>query len=219
MFLQTGYPPDTVYLFIGDYVDRGLNSLEVMTLLMLLKIKYPENIYLTRGNHESRFITRQYGFYDECIKNYGTSNVWKKFTDLFDYLPLSAMIDNKIYCLHGGLSPSENRIDEVKNIQRGTDIPTEGLICDMVWSDPEDINGWSDSPRGAGYVWGFDCSEEFLRINNLKFIVRAHQLVIDGYNWCHDKKVLTIFSAPNYCYRCGNLAALIRFENIDDFEL
>ena len=90
-------------------------------------------------------------------------------------------------------------------------------MCDMLWSDPEDRNGWAINSRGAGYTWGVDISEEFLHLNNLKFVSRAHQLVMRGYNWCHNKQVLSIFSAPNYCYRCGNEAAIIEIEDENNY--
>ena len=105
LFKIGGETPDTNYLFMGDYVDRGYYSVETVSLLMCLKVRFPNRIYLTRGNHESRQITQVYGFYDECMRKYGNSNVWKYFTDLFDYLPLTAVVDNQIFCLHGGLSP------------------------------------------------------------------------------------------------------------------
>ena len=218
IFYQQGYPKDGIsFIFIGDYVDRGLNSVEVFLTLLILKIQYPNQIFLTRGNHESHMITQQYGFYDEILRKYGSSVVWQYFTAVFDTIPLGGLINNKIYCLHGGLSPVNNNIDEIKKVDRFGDIPRNGLSCDMLWSDPEDRNGWAINTRGAGYTWGYDCSEEFLHINNLKFISRAHQLVMKGYNWCHNKQVLSIFSAPNYCYRCGNEAAIIEIEDENNY--
>jgi len=220
IFYQQGYPKDGMsFIFIGDYIDRGLNSVEVLLVLLIYKIQYPKQVFLTRGNHESRLITQQYGFYDEILRKYGSTVVWKYFTEVFDTIPLGGLINNKIYCLHGGLSPSNNNIDEIKNVVRFNDIPRSGLCCDMLWSDPEDRNGWSLNARGAGYTWGYDCTEEFLHINKLKFIARAHQLVMKGYNWCHNKNVLSIFSAPNYCYRCGNEASIVEIEDENNFNL
>ena len=214
IFYQQGSPKDGIsFVFIGDFVDRGLNSVEVILLLLLFKIQYPSQVFLTRGNHESRFITQQYGFYDEILRKFGNSVVWQYFIEVFDVLPLGGIINSKIYCLHGGLSPSSKNIDEIKKVERFSDIPKMGLMCDMLWSDPEDRNGWALNSRGAGYTWGVDISEEFLFLNNLKFVARAHQLVMRGYNWCHNKQVLSIFSAPNYCYRCGNEAAVIEIED------
>lgn len=183
---------------MGDYVDRGYNSVETVSLLVALKLRYRDRITILRGNHESRQITQVYGFYDECLRKYGNANVWKYFTDLFDYLPLTALIEKQIFCLHGGLSPS---IDDLRNIleqDRVQEVPHEGPMCDLLWSDPDDRCGWGISPRGAGYTFGQDISEQFNRNNGLTLVARAHQLVMEGYNWCHDKNVVTIFSAPNY---------------------
>jgi serine/threonine-protein phosphatase 2A catalytic subunit len=218
LFSQCSYPPDNNYIFIGDFVDRGINSIEVFLLLILLKIKYPKYIYLTRGNHESRTITQQYGYYDEILRKFGNANVWKYTNDVFDTLPLAGLIDNKIYCLHGGLSPTGISFDEIKKIDRIVDVPREGTLCDLLWSDPEDRNGWGISPRGAGFVWGYDNSDEFVYLNNINFIARAHQLIMKGYNWCHNKKVMSIFSAPNYCYRCGNQAAVMIVDDVNNID-
>uniref|UniRef100_A0A8C8HVJ8 Serine/threonine-protein phosphatase n=1 Tax=Oncorhynchus tshawytscha TaxID=74940 RepID=A0A8C8HVJ8_ONCTS len=183
LFKIGGKSPDTNYLFMGDYVDRGYYSVETVSLLVSLKVRYRERITILRGNHESRQITQVYGFYDECLRKYGNANVWKYFTDLFDYLPLTALVDN------------------------------QGPMCDLLWSDPDDRGGWGISPRGAGYTFGQDISETFNHANGLTLVSRAHQLVMEGYNWCHDRNVVTIFSAPNYCYRCGNQAAIMELDD------
>ncbi|CAM4740554.1 unnamed protein product [Rotaria magnacalcarata] len=183
LFKISGNAPDTNYLFMGDYVDRGYYSVETVTLLVALKVRYKDRITILRGNHESRQITQVYGFYDECLRKYGNANVWKYFTDLFDYLPLTAIVDNQIFCLHGGLSPSIDTLDHIRALDRIQEVPHEGPMCDLLWSDPDDRGGWGISPRGAGY------------------------------NWCHDKNVVTIFSAPNYCYRCGNQAAIMELDD------
>ena len=171
-----------------------------------------------------------YGFYDECLRKYGNTNVWRAFTELFDYLPLTAVIENevrtfsplnsgtkfllfeKIFCLHGGLSPSIDTLDNVRALDRIQEVPHEGPMCDLLWSDPDDRCGWGISPRGAGYTFGSDISEQFIQNNNLTLVSRAHQLVMEGYNWSHEKNVVTIFSAPNYCYRCGNQAAIMEID-------
>ncbi|KAI0852966.1 serine/threonine-protein phosphatase pp2a catalytic subunit [Daldinia vernicosa] len=212
LFKIGGPNPDTNYLFMGDYVDRGYYSVETVTLLVALKIRYPQRITILRGNHESRQITQVYGFYDECLRKYGNANVWKFFTDLFDYLPLTALIDNQIFCLHGGLSPSIDTLDNIRALDRIQEVPHEGPMCDLLWSDPDDRCGWGISPRGAGYTFGQDISEAFNHNNGLTLIARAHQLVMEGYNWSQDRNVVTIFSAPNYCYRCGNQAAIMEID-------
>ncbi|KII71065.1 Serine/threonine-protein phosphatase 2A catalytic subunit alpha isoform [Thelohanellus kitauei] len=214
LFKIGGEVPNTNYLFMGDYVDRGYYSIETVTLLVALKVRYPLRITILRGNHESRQITQVYGFYDECIKKYGDSDIWKRFTDLFDYFPLTALVDDRLFCLHGGLSPSLPTLDGVRAIDRVQEVPHDGPMCDLLWSDPDDRTGWGVSPRGAGYSFGRDITESFVFSNNLDFVARAHQLVMDGYNWCHNQLIVTIFSAPNYCYRCGNDAGLMEVENL-----
>lgn len=212
LFRIGGKPPETNYLFMGDYVDRGYYSVRTVTLLMALKVRYKDRITMTRGNHESRQITQVYGFYDECLRIYGNANVWKYFTDLFDYLPLTALVEKQIFCLHGGLSPSIDTLNNIMDQDRVQEVPHEGPVCDLLWSDPDDRCGWGISPRGAGYTFGQDISEQFNHNNALTLVSRAHQLVMEGYNWCHEKNVVTIFSAPNYCYRCGNQAAIMEID-------
>eukprot|EP00210_Caulerpa_lentillifera_P006413 g6126.t1 len=209
LFRIGGNCPETNYLFMGDYVDRGYNSVETVTLLVALKVRYKDRITILRGNHESRQITQVYGFYDECLRKYGTPDVWRHFTDLFDYLPLTGLVENEIFCLHGGLSPTLDSLDSIRSLERVQEVPHEGPMCDLLWSDPDDRCGWGISPRGAGYTFGQDISEQFNHSNGLSLVARAHQLVMEGYNWSHDKNVVTIFSAPNYCYRCGNMAAIM----------
>ncbi|CAH2043324.1 unnamed protein product, partial [Iphiclides podalirius] len=213
LFRIGGRSPDTNYLFMGDYVDRGYYSVETVTLLVALKVRYRERITILRGNHESRQITQVYGFYDECLRKYGNASVWKHFTDLFDFLPLTALVDGQIFCLHGGLSPSIDTLDHIRALDRVQEVPHEGPMCDLLWSDPDDRGGWGISPRGAGYTFGQDISETFNHSNGLTLVSRAHQLVMEGYNWCHDRNVVTIFSAPNYCYRCGNQAAIMELDD------
>jgi serine/threonine-protein phosphatase 2A catalytic subunit len=209
LFRIGGFPPDTNYLFLGDYVDRGYFSVECVSLLLCCKVRYPDRITILRGNHESRQITQIYGFYDECARKYHQLNVWKLFTDLFDYLPLTALVENKVFAQHGGLSPNIETLDDVRQIDRIQEVPHEGPMCDLLWSDPNESAGWGVSPRGAGYTFGQDVSEKFNQTNGLTLIARAHQLIMDGYSWSHEQQVVTIFSAPNYCYRCGNWAAIM----------
>jgi serine/threonine-protein phosphatase 2A catalytic subunit len=202
---------------MGDYVDRGYYSLETVTLLITLKVRYPDRITILRGNHESRQITQVYGFYDECLRKYGSANVWNYFTDLFDYLPMTALVAGKIFCLHGGLSPSIDVLDGVRALERFQEVPHEGPMCDLVWSDPDERLGWGISPRGAGFTFGKDITEQFNHRNNLDLVARAHQLVMEGYQWGHGNAVVTIFSAPNYCYRCGNQASIMEVDEHNRF--
>jgi serine/threonine-protein phosphatase 2A catalytic subunit len=213
LFRIGGDVPDTNYLFMGDYVDRGYYSVETVSLLVALKVRYPHRIGILRGNHESRQITQVYGFYDECMRKYASPAVWTYFTDLFDYLPLTGLVQNQIFCLHGGLSPNIESLDIIRAMDRVQEVPHDGPMCDLLWSDPDDRAGWNVSPRGAGYNFGQDISEAFNQRNGLTLVARAHQLVMEGYNWSHDGNVVTIFSAPNYCYRCGNQAAIMELDD------
>lgn len=212
LFKIGGNLPDVNYLFLGDYVDRGYNSVETVTLLILYKVRYRSRITLLRGNHESRTITQVYGFYDECMRKYGNGTVWEMFCDLFDYLPLTAVIEDKLFCLHGGLSPFISTIDQINELDRVRELPHEEAMADLVWSDPDSRPGWYKSYRGEGYTWGADQTEAFNHTNNFECICRAHQLVMSGSEYTHDKGVLTIFSAPNYCYRCGNTAGIMEID-------
>jgi serine/threonine-protein phosphatase 2A catalytic subunit len=219
MFAIAGRAPDTNFVFLGDYVDRGYYSVECVTLVVLMKVRWRDRITILRGNHESRQITQVYGFYDECLRKYGTANVWKYFTDLFDYLPLAALIENTIFCPHGGLSPSIDALDQIRTLERFEEIPHEGPICDLLWSDPDEREGWGISPRGAGYTFGADITDQFNQANGLNLLIRAHQLVMEGHAWHHDNALVTIFSAPNYCYRCGNQAAIMEIGDTLDYNI
>uniref|UniRef100_A0A8C5RR90 Serine/threonine-protein phosphatase n=1 Tax=Laticauda laticaudata TaxID=8630 RepID=A0A8C5RR90_LATLA len=137
LFRVGGDVPETNYLFMGDFVDRGFYSVETFLLLLALKVRYPDRITLIRGNHESRQITQVYGFYDECLRKYGSVTVWRYCTEIFDYLSLSAIIDGKIFCVHGGLSPSIQTLDQIRTIDRKQEVPHDGPMCDLLWSDPE----------------------------------------------------------------------------------
>ncbi|KAM4060540.1 calcineurin-like phosphoesterase [Hirsutella rhossiliensis] len=210
IFRIGGYCPDTNYLFLGDYVDRGMFSVETISLLVCLKLRYPDRVHLIRGNHESRGVTQSYGFYTECSRKYGNANVWHYFTDMFDFLTLSVVIDNQIFCVHGGLSPSIHSIDQIKIIDRFREIPHEGPMADLVWSDPDpERDEFSLSPRGAGYTFGAQVVKKFLAVNNMSHILRAHQLCQEGFQVLYDDRLSTVWSAPNYCYRCGNMASVL----------
>lgn len=212
LFRVGGDCPETRYIFLGDFVDRGHYSVETFLLLVALKVRYPDRMTLVRGNHESRQITQVYGFYDECLRKYGSTQVWKCCTELFDYLTLSAVVDDRVFCVHGGLSPSVATLDQLRTIDRKREVPHEGAMCDLLWSDPEDVKGWGLSLRGAGYVFGGDVVEKFNHQNNLTLIARAHQLVMEGHKSLFDNQLVTVWSAPNYCYRCGNVAAILQLD-------
>ncbi|ERS95947.1 hypothetical protein HMPREF1624_07482 [Sporothrix schenckii ATCC 58251] len=345
LFRVGGDVPDTNYLFLGDFVDRGFYSIETFLLLLCLKVRYPDRMTLIRGNHESRQITTVYGFYDECLRKYGSANVWRYCCDVFDYLALAAIvmgvsntlgpanasvteqeyIDEEVeievcnsdgdivsrfqrreraggasaqlqqhqqqmlhqqlvaaanqnvplngpnglpmgnyvpattaaapqpaplplassstngaaaksaygktgppgsgasgastgsvgnpagavLCVHGGLSPLVDTIDKIRVLDRKQEVPHEGAMCDLLWSDPDEIDGWGLSPRGAGFLFGSNIVKAFNHRNDISLVARAHQLVMEGFKEMFDGTIVTVWSAPNYCYRCGNIAALL----------
>ena len=267
LFRVGGDVPDTNYLFMGDFVDRGFYSLESFLLLLCLKVRYPDRITLIRGNHESRQITTVYGFYDECMRKYGSANVWRYCCDVFDFLALGALVIGAgpsvgagedecelevvqttgevtrfrregaglvnqagggppgtgasasskgsnpegaaVLCVHGGLSPVIANVDAIRLLDRKQEVPHEGAMCDLLWSDPDEIEGWGLSPRGAGFLFGAEIVKHFNYNNNLSLIARAHQLVMEGFKEMFDSSIVTVWSAPNYCYRCGNVAAIL----------
>ena len=298
LFRVGGDVPEANYLFMGDFVDRGFYSLESFLLLLCLKVRYPDRITLIRGNHESRQITTVYGFYDECLRKYGSANVWRYCCEVFDYLALGAIVlgtsgrldsddapagqeaadfevevcdaENKrnwyfprkragarsdradatgaeagaspppgaspaphktgapgtgaagssggsnshasggaVFCVHGGMSPLVDTIDKIRLLDRKQEVPHEGAMCDLLWSDPDEIEGWGLSPRGAGFLFGGDIVQRFNHLNGLSLVARAHQLVMEGFKEMFDAAIVTVWSAPNYCYRCGNVAAIL----------
>ncbi|KAJ3325943.1 Serine/threonine-protein phosphatase pp1 [Boothiomyces sp. JEL0866] len=194
LFEYGGFPPEANYLFLGDYVDRGKQSLETICLLLAYKIKYPENFFILRGNHECASINRIYGFYDE-----------------------SAIIDEKIFTMHGGLSPDLQSMEQIRRVMRPTDVPDTGkheiivgLLCDLLWSDPDkDISGWSENDRGVSFTFGPDVVARFLQKHDLDLICRAHQVVEDGYEFFAKRQLVTLFSAPNYCGEFDNAGAMM----------
>jgi serine/threonine-protein phosphatase PP1 catalytic subunit len=209
LFEYGGFPPEANYLFLGDYVDRGKQSLETICLLLVYKVKYPDNFFLLRGNHECASINRIYGFYDECKRRYSI-RLWKTFTDCFNCLPVSAVCDDKILCMHGGLSPELSNLDQIKRVVRPTDVPDTGLLCDLLWSDPEkEISGWGENDRGVSFTFGPDVVQGFLRKHGLDLVCRAHQVVEDGYEFFARRSLVTLFSAPNYCGEFDNAGAIM----------
>jgi len=212
-WLELGNVHQSSYLCLGDYVDRGKQSLEVIISLLALKVKRPENVFLLRGNHECASITRIYGFYDECKRRYNIK-LWKQCCDVFNCLPVAACIDEKIFCCHGGLSPELNHFDAVRRITRPCDVPDSGLMCDLLWADPDkDISGWVENDRGVSYMFGHDVVSSFLVNHNLDLIVRAHQVVEDGYEFFANRRLVTLFSAPNYGGEFDNAGGLMEVKD------
>ena len=177
------FPPLANYLFLGDYIDRGKQSLETICLLLAYKIKYPENFFYFERKSRVCIHQQDLWFYDECKRRYNIK-LWKTFTDCFNCLPVAAIVDEKIFCMHGGLSPELQNMEQIKRIMRPTDIFDTGLLCDLLWADPDkDIVGWGENDRGVSFTFGEDVVAQFLRRHDLDLICRAHQVVEDGYEF------------------------------------
>jgi len=201
LFEYGGFPPEANYLFLGDYVDRGKQSLETICLLLAYKIKFPENFFILRGNHECASINRIYGFYDECKRRYSVK-LWKTFTECFNCLPIAAIIDEKIFCMHGGLSPDLKTMEQIRRIIRPTDVPDQGLLCDLLWSDPDKtIQGWGENDRGVSFTFGADVVTNFLKRHDLDLICRAHQVVEEGYEFFCEKTIGYSVFRPKLLWR------------------
>ncbi|OQR69270.1 serine/threonine-protein phosphatase PP1-2-like [Tropilaelaps mercedesae] len=207
---QTGLPPSTRFLFLGDYVDRGEQSLEVITLLFALKVRFPTSVFLLRGNHEVQPVNRRYGFFEEVTSRYNLE-IYGRFGSAFSYMPVAAIVGEKIFCVHGGISPRLHSLDQILDIQRPARVPKQGLLTDLLWADPhptaEDFADNHD--RGISVIFGPKQVEEFLERFDLDLICRGHQLCPKGHEFFADQRLLTIFSAPNYCGQFDNAAGVL----------
>jgi diadenosine tetraphosphatase ApaH/serine/threonine PP2A family protein phosphatase len=225
------------FLFLGDYVDRGHHSLNTFLYLSCLKIRDPERFFMLRGNHESRQVSHVYGLYEETLLNYGHVQIWTICNEVFDLLPMGAVLDRRLFAVHGGLSPELPYVYMINAFDRQTDLPEKGALADLCWSDPEEIQHWREGQRGAGYLFGANQTQRFLEQNKLHLVVRSHQLAMDGFQWLFppgtgDGKVwgtrvievngkesepvqgghlVTVWSAPNYTYKGGNLASILNY--------
>ncbi|OHT12456.1 hypothetical protein TRFO_17737 [Tritrichomonas foetus] len=221
------------FLFLGDYVDRGYFSLNTFLLLACYKLKYPDSIYLLRGNHEDRMVSQTYGFFHEILANYGHPGAWFACNEVFELLPISAIIDNELFAVHGGLSPFLTDISQISIINRRVDIPEKGILTDLLWSDPADRGSktkrYYPSSRGNGHIFGEAQANEFLQHNKMKIILRSHQMVMEGHQYYFENQVdprldgalLLVWSAPNYSYRSGNIASVLKykFSGKEDFDI
>ena len=220
-----GDPANSKYLFLGDFVDRGSFSIEVLVLLYSLKINFPKTINMLRGNHECRQMTTFFNFRTECLYKYD-QEIYDLFMDSFDLMPLACIINGKFIALHGGLSPELKTIEDIKKIDRFKEPPKQGIFCDLLWADPVDNERGvcenlyrSNDVRGCSYFYGNEAVTKFLDQNNLLSVIRAHEAQLDGFKmhtWSGKSDfpvVITIFSAPNYCDVYNNKGALIQFNN------
>lgn len=214
LFEMCGFPPAANFLFLGDYVDRGKQSLETILLLFCYKLKYPNNFFILRGNHECANVTRVYGFYDEC-KRRCNIKIWKTFIDTFNCLPIASIVADKIFCVHGGLSPSLSHMDDIRQIARPTDVPDYGLLNDLLWSDPAEMDqDWESNERGVSYCFGKKVIVDFLARHDFDLVCRAHMVVEDGYEFYTDRLLVTVFSAPNVSSLGESLLLLLILDSI-----
>lgn len=222
IFKINGLPSESnPYLFNGDIVDRGSFSIECILLLLSLKLLYPQHLYISRGNHETHTMNQMYGFEGECKHKY-SSNIYEFFTQVFQVLPLAHCLigtdDNgtqisKILVMHGGLFSQDNiKLEDIKKIDRNRQPPNEGLMCEILWSDPMPVEGRVVSKRGIAIAFGPDVTKEFCTNNHLNCIIRSHEVKQLGYETAHNGQCITVFSAPNYCDTMGNDGAIIRLE-------
>ena len=211
------------YLFLGDLVDRGDWSIEVATIIFLMKILFPKNVFVLRGNHECPLVNNIYGFQQECCRTFSEKTaqgdvygmvVWGCFNSSFQYLPLCALLQEKIFCTHGGISPHLDKLDDLDFIDRNSlaTIPDDGIVCDLTWADPEENTsdtGYTDNERGCSVVFNSKVAKEFCEKFGLYFICRAHQMVDNGFEFFADKHLITVFSASNYCGDGENTGAVL----------
>lgn len=189
---------NTKYLFLGDYIDRGEHSIEVILLLYSLKVLFPTQIYLLRGNHETNQFKKKSTFKTECLRHLSLKS-YKRFLGSFSFLPLAAVVNNSILCLHGGISPSLETIEEIQNIQMPLNNFDGTPAADILWSDPrDDVEYFKDSSRGLGYFFGQDPLGVFLEVNNLKTLIRGHEFHESGYSWDFDRDCLTLCSSTDF---------------------
>ncbi|KAG5491529.1 hypothetical protein JIQ42_01432 [Leishmania sp. Namibia] len=209
IFKAGGLPPTSRYLFLGDYVDRGKYGTEVITVLLGLKVLYPKRMYVLRGNHETDSICRIYGFFDEVKRRFNV-RLFKEFTDVFNCLPVAALIEEIALCMHGGLSPELRHLRQIEQIYRPLVVPDEGLACDLLWSDPEEgSSGWQPSERGVSFTFGEDVVRRMCDSLGIDIVLRAHQVVDEGYSFFAGRRLVTIFSASNYCGEFTNSGAMM----------
>ncbi|KAL3085075.1 hypothetical protein niasHS_010144 [Heterodera schachtii] len=212
IFEINGFPSESnPYLFNGDFVDRGSFSVETIFTLFGFKLLFPNHFFMSRGNHESDVMNKMYGFEGEVKSKY-TAKMAELFTEIFNFLPLCHVINSKIFVCHGGLFKEDGvTLEKIRKTNRNRQPPEDGIMCDLLWSDPQELPGYSPSKRGVGIQFGPDVTERFLKDNDLLYVVRSHEVKPEGYESHHEGKCWTIFSAPNYCDTIGNKGAFITF--------
>ncbi|XP_063231189.1 serine/threonine-protein phosphatase 5-like [Bacillus rossius redtenbacheri] len=203
------------YLFNGDFVDRGSFSVECIFTLFGFKLLYPEHFFMSRGNHESQTMNQMYGFEGEVKAKY-SAQMAELFTEVYNWLPLAHCLNRRVLVMHGGLFTRDDvTLDEIKNIDRNRQPPEEGVMCELLWSDPQVQPGRAPSKRGVGVQFGPDVTRKFVDLNGLEYIIRSHEVKNEGYEIAHEGRCITVFSAPNYCDTMGNKGAFINLNGKD----
>ncbi|KAF8001428.1 hypothetical protein HF325_003929 [Metschnikowia pulcherrima] len=224
LFQKFGHvSPEHVYLFNGDFVDRGSWSCEVALYLYVLKVIYPKSIFINRGNHETNDMNKTYGFTDECEAKY-SRKVFEAFAESFGALPLATLINQLYLVMHGGLFSNDKvTLDDIRKINRfpssGSSQPArEGLAMELLWTDPQPENGRSPSKRGLGIQFGPDITERFCLSNKIRKVLRSHEVRMGGVESEHNGRLITVFSAPNYCDSTGNLGGVVHITENKDYD-
>ncbi|PAA72280.1 hypothetical protein BOX15_Mlig013621g2 [Macrostomum lignano] len=235
-----GQPPATRYLFLGDYIDRGKYSIEVMMLLLCLMMLYPDSVYLLRGNHEAANVCLRYGFKDELYQRFGEEKgiqVLRGFLRCFQWLPLSAVVGRQIFCCHGGISPSfslppfldcdqDACVEALNSMDRPYEPPQFGVHCDLLWADPQhnviydhfQITGektkinWAPTKRGCSFLFSSEALDSVLQQFGVSFVVRGHQVAKEGFHVLLNRHCVTVFSAPGYSGTHDNNGAVLQIE-------
>lgn len=212
LFTQGGFPPDSNYLFLGDYVDRGAYQLETFLLCLAYKARYPNNFIMLRGNHELPHVNEKYGFKEEICARKGEfcMIIYDEICKMMNVMPLTGLIGGRILCMHGGLSPHLKSLDDLRKLRCPFNVEDESLESDLMWSDPAKVTGWQPNSRGSSFAFGEDIVHEYCKLLDIDLIVRGHQCVQDGYEFFANKKLVTVFSAPHYFGQFTNYAGICK---------
>ncbi|KAH0796860.1 Ser/Thr protein phosphatase [Histomonas meleagridis] len=222
LFLAGGDIKDTQYLFMGDYVDRGYQSIQTFLYLAFLKVKYPQQIHLLRGNHEARSVNFAHGLSDSSLKLYNTHTVYKLLNESFDLLPCCAVIDQRVFSVHGGISRHAPSLMNIQLCDRFREIPSaefdevtdnDRILIDLYWSDPsDDVEEYARGPRGAGSLYGRKAFDRFMHFNHLNLLTRSHQMAEEGFHYYFGDRLLLVWSAPNYMYTTNSKATVLKLD-------
>ncbi|CAI2350478.1 unnamed protein product [Caenorhabditis sp. 36 PRJEB53466] len=209
LFEVIGRVPEQKMMFLGNYVDMGGQGIEVTVTLFCLKIRHPRKMFLLRGNHEIPEVNKVYGFYSECETKYG-AGLWWDFQSVFNRIPMAGLVSKRVLCVHGGLSPFLRSLDDIRNIPRPCEPQNRGLVTDLLWSDPTNRgDGWFYSVRGISYMFGKAIVENACKTLKVSLIIRSHMVVQNGYEVMSGRKLITVFSMPNFLGLVSNSAAVL----------